>query len=192
MYDNVTPSEAQLRGALAALALPVPQEIDDLEDGERKAALAAHLLRAATRATHNLVNAAPGLGEAARRAKAVFPHGWPIPENHWTTARIELAFPADRLAMLLDDQHTDAAVTMDDPDSDQGEDGGIEQIEAHAAGAWAAVEAAGALIDLRNGPASSPQFAGAALDLIGDQVSRLDAAYHALARHHRHEVSPLR
>ncbi|MER6978552.1 hypothetical protein [Streptomyces carpinensis] len=37
---------------------------------------------------------------------------------------------------------------MDDPDADQDEDGGMEQVEAQAEGAWAAVEAAGALIDL--------------------------------------------
>ncbi|MGA5627853.1 hypothetical protein ACPCTH_23495 [Streptomyces cellulosae] len=42
-------------------------------------------------------------------------------------ARIELAFPAGQLA-LLDDQHTDAAVTMDDPDAGQDEDYGIEQV----------------------------------------------------------------
>ncbi|GHE84626.1 hypothetical protein GCM10014715_45940 [Streptomyces spiralis] len=67
----------------------------------------------------------------------------------------------DRLALLLDDQHTDGAVTMDDPDADQ--DGGIEQVEAHAEGAQAAGEAACASIDLRRAPAGA-QLAEATLD----------------------------
>lgn len=71
---------------------------------------------------------------------------------------------------------------MDDPDADQDEDGGVEQVEAHAAGAWAAVEAAGALIDLRFAPAG-PQLAEATQDLIGDRVGRLISAYEALVRH---------
>ncbi|WP_153547626.1 hypothetical protein [Streptomyces sp. RB17] len=133
--------------------------------------------------THNLVNAAPGLGEAAHRAAAAFPHGWPVPEDHWRVARIELAFPADRLALLLEDQHTEGAVTMDDPDADQDEDGGIEQVEAHAAGAWAAIEATGALIELRLALVSR-QLAEATLDLVADRTERLIAAYETLVRHH--------
>lgn len=183
VYDEFAPGKAQLRAALTALSLPVPPEIEDLDDGDRPAALAAHLQRAATRATHNLVNAAPGLGEAARRAQAGFPHGWPVPEDHWRAARIELAFPTARLAMLMDDQHTDSAVTMDDPDADPDEDGGMEQVEAHAEGAWAAVQAAGALIDLRLVPASR-QLAEATLDLVEERTARLIASYEALVRHH--------
>ncbi|MFJ9846333.1 hypothetical protein ACIRYZ_39015 [Kitasatospora sp. NPDC101155] len=183
MYDEIAPSEAQLRAALAALSLPIPPQIEHPDEGERKAALAAHLLRAATRATHNLVNATDRIGEAGHRAEAAFPHGWPVDEDHWTVAHLELAFPADRMGLLLEDQHAQRAVSMDDPDSDMGDDGGIDQVEAHAEGAWAAIEAAGALIELRLGPAN-PHLAEASLDLISDRIDRLLAAYQTLARHH--------
>ncbi|MFJ9846878.1 hypothetical protein ACIRYZ_41890 [Kitasatospora sp. NPDC101155] len=43
MYDDLAPDETQLRAALAALAVPVPAEIEYTEEGERTAALAAHL-----------------------------------------------------------------------------------------------------------------------------------------------------
>jgi hypothetical protein len=186
VYDELAPDEAQLRAALAALALPVPAEIEHEDEGERKAALAAHLLRAASRATHNLTNATADFGEAARRASCVLPQRWPIEEDHWTTARIELAFTAGRMEPLLDD-HSAGAVTMDDPDAEPDECGGTEQVEAHAAGAWAAIEAAGVLIDLRQKEAD-PQLTEAILDLAGDRIDWLIGAFQALARHHGYRV----
>jgi hypothetical protein len=186
VYDTLAPDEGQLRTALAALALPVPEEIESLEEGARTAALASHLLRAATRATHNLVNAAADLGGVARRAEAVFPHDWPVAEDHWTVARIELAWTADRLDVLHDDQHSAGAVLMDNPDA-KDDDEGVEQMEAHAAGAWAAVEAAADLVSMRLDP-PDPALARVTLDLVGDHIDRLTNAYQELARHHGYPV----
>ncbi|WP_228396671.1 hypothetical protein [Streptomyces sp. RB17] len=62
VYDEFAPGEAQLRAALTALSLPVPQEIEAVDDGERTAALAAHLLSAATRAHPQPGQRRPGPG----------------------------------------------------------------------------------------------------------------------------------
>ncbi|MFD9061142.1 hypothetical protein ACFVZ3_06430 [Kitasatospora purpeofusca] len=190
VYDTLAPDEDQLRAALAALALPVPEEIESLEDGARTAALAGHLLRAATRATHNLVNAAPDLGGAGRRAEAVFPHDWPIAEDHRQVALIELAWTADRLDVLHGDQHSENAVLMDSPDA-KDDDEGVEQVEAHAAGTWAAVEAAKDLVTMRLDP-PNPALAHVTLDLVGDHIDRLTNAYQELAHHHGHPAAAAR
>ncbi|WP_157531749.1 MULTISPECIES: hypothetical protein [unclassified Kitasatospora] len=182
MYDNFVPDEAGLRAAHAALELEVPVEIEHQDQGRRLAALSAHLQRAMTRATYNLVDCyGPDAAAAARRASAVMPLGWPVEEDQWQAARIELTFTKSRFTRLIDTGPAPDAPDGSLPWTDERE--GHVVMEAHAAGAEAALDLATDLIDLRLNPGNS-HLVRAALHTMAEHLDTLAGIRRVLLEHH--------
>ncbi|MFG2823500.1 hypothetical protein ACGFX4_29250 [Kitasatospora sp. NPDC048365] len=191
MYEDFLPDEAQLRAAHAALGLAVPAEIEHRDEGRRLAALSAHLQRAMTSSTYNLVNCTgPDAAGSARRAGAVMPHGWPLPEDNWRAARVEMTFTRSRFTRLI---HTDenagpaadrtpGRVPWTDPREEDVE------LEAHAVGAEAALDVATDLVDLRLDP-GNPELVAAALHTLTEHLGTLASVHRALLAHHGRTVT---
>ncbi|MFE0460404.1 hypothetical protein ACFW1A_14270 [Kitasatospora sp. NPDC058965] len=142
MYESLLPDEDQLRGALAALGLPVPAALEDEDPQVRACLLAAHLRRGAERASRNLFTAADRAAavEIADRTRV---HNWPVPEDHRLAALLHLGRASDHLDVLATDLSAPGAVGLDV---------GGQVGEGFAAAAGKLVETAGHAIRLRSTP----------------------------------------
>ncbi|MFJ9521843.1 hypothetical protein ACIRPK_26765 [Kitasatospora sp. NPDC101801] len=142
MYENLRPTEDQLRTALAVLGLAVPAALEHEDDVVRAGLLAAHLRRAADHVSYNLV-AAAGLHTRLEITDRAKPLAWPVPEDHAASVLRHLGRADGHLAVLAQDFSPAGAVAMDT--------GGRTE-EAFAAAATKLLEAADETIRFRSRP----------------------------------------
>ncbi|MEV4560014.1 hypothetical protein AB0K51_23905 [Kitasatospora sp. NPDC049285] len=143
MYENLNPTEGQLRSALAALGMDVPASLEHEDDEVRTAVLAAHLRRAADHASYNLVLAAQP-STAVEIANITKPLAWPVPEDHLAAALGHLGRADGHLAVLAQDFSAPGAVALDT--------GGGRIEEGFAAAAAELLDAAGEAVRYRSRP----------------------------------------
>ncbi|WP_331731323.1 hypothetical protein [Kitasatospora sp. NBC_01300] len=142
MYENLNPTEGQLRAALAALDVDVPASLEHEDDEVRTAVLAAHLRRAADHASFNLVIAAHP-STAVEIANLAKPLAWPVHEDHRMAVLGHLGRADGHLAVLAEDFSAPGAVALDT--------GGRTE-EGFAAAAAKLLEAADETIRFRSRP----------------------------------------
>ncbi|WP_018658066.1 hypothetical protein [Actinomadura flavalba] len=189
------PDEQRLRETLEALGVPIPAGLPlaaDTEPHLRELLLTGLLAREAHLLMHAKIDEGdPGAGERLRRLKAVFPHGWALPEDHMQRAGTELSFPIDRCREMRRDGTADGAVpVVASPDGNvmalTGIPDGVDAIgegsavEGHAHGAAIALELALTLLRLRHDPRHFPTH-NAYMTTLQEKLTGLHTTLNALA-----------